>query len=44
MFQKNTHICELYSRKQFRHTTLPLSIEMFNYKSATDKWHRHMDF
>ena len=44
MGQKGTHICELYSRKQFRHPTLPLSIEMFDYKSTTDKWHRHTDF
>ncbi|MGN0869752.1 MAG: AraC family ligand binding domain-containing protein, partial [Victivallales bacterium] len=44
MGQKGTHIYELYSRKQFRHTTLPLSIEMYDYKSTTDKWHRHTDF
>lgn len=44
MEQKNIQIQELYSRDQFRNTTLPLSIEMFDYKTTTDKWHRHVDF
>lgn len=44
MEQKSSSVLELYSRDQFRHTTLPLSIEMFDYKTTTDKWHRHVDF
>ncbi len=35
---------ELYGRTYFRGTDLPLKIYMHDYKSATDKWHRHNEF
>lgn len=44
MEQKSSPVQELYGRDQFRYTTLPLNIEMFDYKTTTDKWHRHVDF
>ncbi len=35
---------ELHSNKFFKGSELPLKIFMHEYKSATDKWHRHNDF
>lgn len=35
---------ELYGNSFFRGADLPLKIYMHDYKSATDKWHRHNDF
>lgn len=35
---------ELYSSKFFKGAELPLKIYMHEYKSATDKWHKHNDF
>lgn len=35
---------ELYGHTFFRGTDLPLKIYMHDYKSATDKWHRHNEF
>ena len=44
MRKKDRHIFELYSQKQFRHSFLPLRINMHDYRTVTDNWHCHMDF